>query len=103
VYGCSVPLFTFDEGSLKKVAVERLLGGMDTVSYQGEFIPFPSGSRLLTINDEQGTVTVNLSKELHASAEVATARALALTLRQFKGAKDIRVQVDGKESPLNLW
>jgi germination protein M len=95
------PFFTFDEGSLRKVAVERLLGGMDTGSYRGEFIAFPSGSRLIAISDDQGTVTVNLSKELDASAEAATARALALTLRQFKGVKDIRLQVEGKESPLS--
>lgn len=95
------PFFTFDEGSIKKVAVERLLVGMDTGSYQGKFIPFPSGSRLISINDNQGTVTVNFSKELDASSDGATARALALTLRQFKGGKEIHLQVDGKESPLS--
>ncbi len=95
------PFFTFDEGSLKKVAVERLLGGMDTGSYQGEFISFPSGSRLIAINDDKGTITVNLSKELNTSADAATAHALALTLRQFKGVKDVQIQVEGKESPLS--
>jgi hypothetical protein len=95
------PFFTFDEGSLKKVAIERLLGGMDTGSYQGEFIPFPSGSRLIAINDDQGKVTVNLSKELNSSADAGVACALALTLRQFKGVKDIRVHVEGKESRLS--
>ena len=95
------PFFTFDEGSIKKVAVERLLVGMDTGSYQGEFIQFSSGSRLIAINDEQGTITVDLSKELNASAEAATAHAIALTVSQFKGVKDIRLQVEGKESPLN--
>jgi germination protein M len=69
--------------------------------YQGEFIPFPSGSRLIAINDDQGTITVNLSKELHTSAETATAAALTLTLHQFKGVRDIRLQVEGKEIPLN--
>lgn len=95
------PFFTFDEGSIKKVAVERLLVGMDTGSYHGEFIPFPSGSRLIAINDDQGTITVNLSKELNASSEAATARAIALTVSQFKSVKDIRLQVDGKDNPLN--
>lgn len=95
------PFFTFDEGSIKKVAVERLLVSMDTGSYQGEFIPFPGGTRLLAINDENGTITVNFSKELKASAEAVTAHALALTLRQFKEVKDIRVLVEGKESPLS--
>lgn len=95
------PFFTFDEGSIKKVAVERLLVGMDIGSYQGEFIPTPSGIRLLAINDDQGTVTVNFTKELDTSTEAAAARAIALTLRQFKGVKDIRLQVEGKEGQLN--
>lgn len=95
------PFFTFDEESIKKIAIERLLGGMDIGSYQGEFIPFPSGVRLLALNEDQGTVTLNLSRELTQSAEAAFARALAATLRQFKGVKDVRLQVDGKETPSN--
>jgi germination protein M len=95
------PFFTFDEGSLKKVSIERLLGGMDTGSYQGEFIHFPSGSRLTALNEDQGMVTVNFSKELDTSTDAATASALALTLRQFKDVKAIRIQVEGKESSLN--
>ena len=94
------PFFTFDEGSLKKVAIERLLGGMDIGSYQGEFLSFPIGSRLIAINDDHGTIIVNLSKELDAAPEAATTPAVALTLRQFKGVKDVRLQVEGKERPL---
>jgi len=63
------PFFTFDEGSIKKIAVERLLDGMNIGSYQGEFIPFPGGTRLLAINDDKGTITANFSKELDTSAE----------------------------------
>lgn len=95
------PFFTFDEGSIKKVAIERLLVGMDTGSYQGEFIPFPSGSRLIAINDDQGAITADLSKELNAAAEAVTARALVLTLRQFNGVKNIRIMVEGKASSLD--
>lgn len=95
------PFFTFDEGSIKKVAIERLLSGMDIGSYQGEFIPFPSGSRLLAITDDQGTATANFSKELETTTEAATAQALVLTLRQFKGGNNVRIQVEGKESPLS--
>ncbi|MSN27393.1 MAG: sporulation protein [Geobacter sp.] len=94
------PFFTFDEGSIQKVAVERLLAGMDTGSYQGEFVPFPSGIRLLNIND-QGSVVVDFNKELGESSDKSVVYALALTLRQFKGVKDIRIQVDGKDSPSN--
>src|SRR6185369_9317649 len=95
------PFFTFDEGSIKKVAVERLLGNMDIGSYQGEFIPFPGGTRLMAINDDDGTITVNFSKELDTTAEAGIAHALALTLRQFKGVRDIRLQVEGKASKLS--
>ena len=95
------PFFTFDEGSIKKVAIERLLGSMDSGSYHGEFIQFPSGSRLIAINDDNGTVTVNLSKELNTSAEAGITHAFALTLRQFKGVKEILLQVEGRESPLS--
>ena len=95
------PFFTFDEESIKKVAVERLLGSMDTGSYQGEFIPFPAGTRLIAINDDNGTITVNMSKELASSSETGLTHALALTMRQFKGVKDIKLQVEGKVSPLS--
>jgi len=95
------PFFSFDEASLEKVAVERLLGGMDIGSYQGEFTPFPGGVHLIAINDNQGIVTVNFSKELDKSTGASMASALALTLRQFQGVKDVRLLVEGKESPLS--
>ena len=99
------PFFTFDEGSSMKVAVERLLSGMDVGSYQGEFSPYPDGCRILGINNDQGTVTVNLSKEFLAVADKPTSApavgALFLTLRQFKAVKDVRLQVDGKDGPLS--
>jgi len=95
------PFFTFDEESIKKVAIERLLGGMDAGSYSGEFISLPTGTRLLAIDHDQETVTVNFSPELGKSAEAGTARAIALTLRQFKDVKFVRLQVDGKESPFS--
>ena len=82
------PFFTFDEDSSMKVVVERLLSGMDVGSYQGEFSPYPDGCRILGINNDQGTVTVNLSKEFLAVADKPTSAqavsALFLTLRQFK-------------------
>lgn len=95
------PFFTFDDASIRKVAIERLLGSMETGSYTGEFIPFPAGTRLIAINDDNGTVTANFSKELEASTEPGFTHALALTLRQFKGVKDIKLQVEGKESRLS--
>lgn len=95
------PFFTFDEGSLEKVAAERLLGGMDIGSYQGEFTSFPGGVHLIAVNDNQGIVTLNFSKELEKSTEASMATALALTLRQFKGVKNILLQIEGKESTLS--
>ena len=91
------PFFTFDEGSIKKVAVERLLGNMNTGSYTGEFIPFPTGTRLIAINDYKGIVTASLSKELDTSTEPGFTHALVLTLRQFKDVKAIKLQVEGRD------
>ncbi|WP_255396965.1 GerMN domain-containing protein [Geobacter sp. DSM 9736] len=97
------PFFTFDEKTMKKVAVERLLGGMDEGSYKGEILqPLNPGTHLLDLIEERGTVTVNFSKEILDSpgdkaAERALLNALALSVLQFPGIKDIRVQVDGKE------
>jgi hypothetical protein len=95
------PFFTFEEGSIKKVAVERLLGSMDIGSYQGEFAPFPGGTRLIAVNDDKGTITANFSKELDKSSDAGIIHALVMTLRQFKGVKDIRLQVEGEHSQLN--
>jgi germination protein M len=96
------PFFTFDEESIKKVAVERLLGGMDVGSYKGEFVqPFPDGTHLLGITEQKGTVTVNFSRELKSLGAdgVCDGRgldALALTLAQFREVKDVHLEVEGK-------
>lgn len=94
------PFFTFDEGSQKKVAVERLLSGMDVDSYQGEFLSVASGARLLSLSDDQGTVTLNFSKELNSAHSDEFVRAFKLTVSQFNGVKDIHFQIDGKDMPL---
>lgn len=97
------PFFTFDEGSIKKVALERLLTGMEVGSYKGEMLqPFASGTRILGVTEQQGGVAVNFSKEILASKaddaiERAILNAIALTLSQFNGVKEVRVQVEGKE------
>jgi hypothetical protein len=97
------PFFTFDEGSIKKVAVERFLGGMNVGSYQGEFLqPFPPGTHLLSVSEGNGVVTVNFGKEIlkgqtDAKSEQALLCALTLTISQFNNVKGVRVQVEGKE------
>lgn len=94
------PFFTFDEASIRKVAVERLLIGMDIGSYKGEFLqPFPAGTRVASISEAQGTVTLALSREAgramqDKSADSAT-QVIALTLRQFKGVAAVRIQEVG--------
>jgi germination protein M len=102
------PFFTFDEGSIKKVAVERLLGGMDVGSYKGEFMqPFPAGTRLLGMSEKQGTVTVNFSRELTSlgadgARDSGGLDALALTLAQFKAVKEVHLEVEGKGGVIRL-
>ncbi|MBT1075817.1 GerMN domain-containing protein [Geobacter grbiciae] len=98
------PFFTFDQSSLKKVAVERLLGGMDVGSYKGEFLQlFAPGTRLLGLAEQNDAVTVNFSKEIlaakaDAAIEHALLDAVALTLSQFSGVREVRMQIEGKES-----
>jgi len=99
------PFFTFDEASLKKVALARLVEGMDIGSYQGEFQPFPAGTRAV-INENKGAVTVTLSREFEravqdGSAENA-ARSITLTLRQFKGVSTVRILVKGSNTPYDI-
>jgi hypothetical protein len=97
------PFFTFDEGSIRKVAVERLIGGMDLASYKGEFLSlFPPGTRLLALDEAGGKVTVRFSKEMGSGpADPAWAKALssslALTLGQFPGVKEVRMQIEGQQ------
>lgn len=96
------PFFTFDEGSIKKVAMERLLSGMDVGSYKGEFLqPFPAGTHLLGIKEANGAVTVNFSNEVKkmdagAACDGGAFDALALTLSQFRGVKEVNIAVEGK-------
>jgi hypothetical protein len=97
------PFFTFDETTIKKVAIERLISGMNVGSYQGEFIqPFPQGTHLLGITEGYGIVAVNFGHEIlegktDAKSEQALLNAIALTVSQFEGVREVRVQVEGKE------
>ncbi len=96
------PFFTFDGGTIKKVAVERFLSGMDVPAYRGEILlPFQPGIHLLGLEEAKGSVIVNFSRELLAlrtdtACYGAVLDALALTLTQFKGVKDVRIAVEGK-------
>jgi len=101
------PFFTFDEASLGKVSVGRLLSGMDIGSYNGEFLlPPPTGTRVVSIKETHGTMTLTLSKEFRRAikdknAEMTT-QAIALTLSQFKGVAAVRILVEGDTKPLNV-
>jgi germination protein M len=102
------PFFTFDEASIKKVAVERLLSGMDIAAFRGEFLlPFPAGTRLLGLTEKSGIVTVNFSKEFvplktDKPGEAGLLNALALTISQFKGVREVRISVEGKGGDILL-
>lgn len=100
------PFFTFDEESIKKIAIDRLLVGMDTGSYQGEFLTAPTGGRIVSINETQGTITLILNKEFSARSDESTTRMFAKafdqTLRQFKGIRAVSIRIDGKEEPLTV-
>lgn len=97
------PFFSFDEASLKKVALERMIAGMDEKAYQGEFLQlFPKGSRLLSLEQREGTVTANFSKELLPVAGdpaqgPALLHAVTLTLAQFSGVGAVKLQSEGRD------
>jgi germination protein M len=97
------PFFSFDEASLKKVALSRLIGGMEEGSYAGAYLQlFPKGSRLLSISERDGTTSADFSGELRqvASDPVhgrSLYNAIALTLLQFKGVKGVRVLSEGRD------
>ncbi|MBJ6750239.1 GerMN domain-containing protein [Geomonas anaerohicana] len=102
------PFFTFDEASIKKVALGKLLAGMgDQKAYQGELAqPFPAGSRVLDVSQSGGTVSVSFSKELGTmkpdpQAERAIVNAVVLTMRQFSGVTDVTIKVDGAYTAFN--
>ncbi|QXE91979.1 GerMN domain-containing protein [Geomonas subterranea] len=102
------PFFSFDEASLKKVALGKLIAGMgDQKAYQGELAqPFPAGSRILDVSQTAGTVTVDFSKELNSvkpdpQVRQAVVNAVTLTLRQFNGVTTVVIKVEGAGSPLN--
>lgn len=102
------PFFSFDEASLKKVALGKLIAGMGEMkSFQGELMqPFPSGSRVLDVSQSGDTVTVDFSKELAAAkldpqAQRALVNAVTLILRQFTGVARVAIKVEGAESPLD--
>jgi hypothetical protein len=100
------PFFSFDEASLKKVSVERLLSSMEVGSYKGELETIPPGTRIVSFSENQGTVKVVLSKEFRndngGNKSEVYARAITETLRQFKGVKVISVTVEGDEQPLRM-
>jgi germination protein M len=102
------PFFTFDEGSIKKVAVERLLSGMDIAAYHGEFLlPFHSDTRLLGLTEDKGSVSLNFNKNFinmkdDKTSEQGVLNALALTLSQFNGVKEVRISVEGEEGAISL-
>lgn len=98
------PFFSFDEPSLKKVALLKLIGGLgDLKGYQGEVSqPFPSGVRVLGIVQSKGEAVANFGKEMGdgksgALAQPGALDALQLTLKQFPGVSRVVLQVEGKE------
>ena len=94
------PFFTFDEGSMKKVAVERLLGGIDLAAYKDEIIqPFAPGARLLELAQINGLWKVDLSRDFLAPGKSRDGmrNALVMTLTQFEGIRGIRLLEEGMD------
>lgn len=94
------PFFTFDEASMKKVAVERLIGGMEVPAYKDEILqPFAPGAHLLKLSEHEGVVTVDFGKDFlrAGNSKEGMLNALVLTLAQFEGVKGVRLLSEGKD------
>ena len=94
------PFFTFDEGSIKKVAVERLIGGMEVPAYKNEILqPFAAGTHLLALQQQDDVVKIDLSRGFLNTGKKyeGMLNALVMTLTQFDGVKGVRLLSDGKE------
>jgi germination protein M len=93
-----LPFFSFDEASLKRVALQRLMAGMEEKSYAGELLQlFPPHSRLVSLKEQGGSVVAEFGPELKAVAEdprraAALKAALELTLGQFKGVSGVSIR-----------
>jgi germination protein M len=100
------PFFSFDETSLKKVALLRLLGGMDIGSYKGEFQAFPVGTNLVSLVEAQGNVTLTFSKELLSATDPrgknGNLKSIVLTMKQFKGVNSVSIHVEGQARALDV-
>lgn len=102
------PFFSFDEASLKKVALGKLVGGIGELKgLNGDVAHLlPAGTRLLDVRQAGGIVTADFSKEMSAAkldpaAERALANSIALTLMQFDGVTGVAIQVEGVPAPLD--
>lgn len=94
------PFFTFDEGSMRKVAVERLVGGMEVPAYKDEILqPFAAGAHLLELSQLGGVMNVNLSRDFlkTGNSKEGMLNALVMTLSQFEEIKGVRLRSDGKD------
>jgi hypothetical protein len=97
-----LPFFSFDEASLKRVALQRLMGGMEEKSYAGELLQlFPRGSRLVSLQEQGGSLVAEFGPELKAVAQdpqraAALKAAIELTLGQFKGVSKVSIRAAGE-------
>jgi Sporulation and spore germination len=94
------PFFTFDQGSMEKVAVERLLGGMGVPAYRDEIAqPFAPGARLLVLEQIDGLKKVDLSGGflVPGADRDGMLHALVMTLTQFEEVRGVRLLQEGKD------
>lgn len=94
------PFFSFDQGSVERVAVERLLAGIEVPAYRDEIAqPFAPTARLLALEQVDGLKRVDLSDGFLAPGadRGAMLHALVMTLTQFPQVHGVRVLQHGKD------
>ena len=99
--GCMVPVTrrVFSKEDLDTAVLELLKGpkadcGLNTC--------MPEGTGLINVTENDGIVTINMSREFEnvvdqADGGTAAVKALILTCSQFDGVKEVKLQVEGKE------
>lgn len=103
--GCMVPITrtVFSDEDIDTAVLELLKGPKQDSGLAG---CIPKGVGLISVKQNDGIVTINMSKEFQQVVEQAdggsaAVKALVLTCSQFPDVKEVKVQVEGKAFELD--
>ena len=98
--GCMVPVTrtVFSYGDVDTAVLELLKGPKADSGLLG---CLPGNTGLISVEEKDGVVTINMSKEFknviaQADGGASAVKALVLTCSQFENVKEVRLQVEGE-------